>query len=197
MVKSPAKQQIPDTTAQASKQFPRPLGTGSTSTMAARPKQTASHRKLDISRAPRKISPQPKKAAPSTPSPQLNAIPDMMDIDIPERYISPRGLQMWKELLDPLDTGEMDDTPRQAHTEEDGGSGSFAGQVVSKTLFKSAGVTKQQQKSPKRLPRRRLIDSLVEQTVYQDEIEDDETNLEDSTIIQNLNPEPGLTGAHD
>jgi hypothetical protein len=180
--KPPARLPIPDSTAHASKQLQRSLGVGHTSTIATRPKPAVVHRKADIPRTPRKISPSPQRLAPApnTPSPKLDADPDMMDVDTPARYISPRGLQMWKELLDPLDVEEASEIVRGEEILRDGKS---TAQLFSKTLAKPAGVTKHTQKNSKTLPRRRLIDSLVEQITNHDDIEDDESDLEESDII--------------
>ena len=91
-------------TLSTSKDLHNPFKTGHTTTMASRPKQMVPvQRKPELPNTPRKPSPSSKIVASSEP-PALQNDPDMMDIDLPSSYVSPKGQQMWKELLDPVDT---------------------------------------------------------------------------------------------
>jgi hypothetical protein len=106
---------------------------------------------------------------PSTPSTQQADI-DMMDVDPEHEHISPKGMKMWKALLDPAEDVEM--TIEAARDEP-------SRKKPSGLLSRPAGVFKAPQRSPKRLPRRRLIDCLVEQAA-QEESEDESSEDEDS-----------------
>lgn len=103
-----------------------------------------------------------------------------MDMNPSTKDISPRGLQMWKELLDSTEGGRGLDI---VGSEGNARGGRRTAQLLSKTLYTPAGVTANPQRASKLLPRKRLIDSLVEQITHDDEMEDDEPDFEE------LNPE--------
>lgn len=93
---------------------------------------------------------------------------------------------MWKELLDSGEDGAEDD---DTIMDEGAAQGKPTQLLFSNMSHKPAGVTKKSFKpSPKRVPRRRLIDSLVEQGTYHHDI-DDEMEDED-TIISEANTAP-------
>lgn len=172
-IKSPPKQDVPRSTTLATKPVNKSLGLVHTSMMATRPKPTAMHRRPDISRTPKRLSPERKASIPSTPSPKASE-PDLMDVDTPTQYISPRGLQMWKELLDPLDSDDTGLTPAiDDQADMSDGPVISKARVTGSSLYRSAGIAKHSNKSPRKPPRRRLIDSLVEQSTHQDEVEED------------------------
>jgi hypothetical protein len=159
-------------------------------TFVARPKPAA-QKKVVQSRTPRKLSPIEKSAPPpSTPSPHASHV-DIMDVDAPNSFISPRGLKMWKDLLEPAEgDGDVVEDVRAIDQTEKVTS---APRIPGKTLLRPAGVTKQ--RSPRKLPRRRLIDSLVEQAYYDndDDMEEDDSETEQSDIIPAIVPAPALS----
>ncbi|KUJ20029.1 uncharacterized protein LY89DRAFT_705840 [Mollisia scopiformis] len=104
----------------------------------------------------------------SVPSPGLGDV-DMMDADPEHRHISPKGLEMWQALLDPAEDEEMTiegSIPIVEVTRDEPTKKKAPGLNL---LSRPAGVVKASQKSPKKLPRRRLIDCLVEQAVQESE----------------------------
>lgn len=117
-----------------------------------------------------------------------------MDVDTSTRYISPRGLQMWKDLLDPL---AGDGASEIVGNEESLRGGKSISLPFSKNLSKPAGVAKQPQRNSKMISRRRLIDSLVEQITTHDEVDEDEPDLEELDITSTPNLMLGGFDAHD
>jgi hypothetical protein len=185
-VEMTSRKPMSNATNQVSKQVNKPLGAGQGSTMVARPKPSTYQRKLERPSTPQKVPPAPKLMTPTTPSRGLSD-PSTMDVDRPASYISPRGLQMWKDLLDPLDNSEVDSTMLDIETRDDRIKASPSGMPLStRTLSKPAGISKHSRKSPEKLPRQRLIDSLVEQTVQQDEMSDDMLSSDESDIASSL-----------
>jgi len=170
----------------------RSQGRAQISTMVARPKPKPEPVEPRRPRTPQKISPPPNHAfIPSTPSPQLSDV-DMMDVDPEAKYISPRGLKMWKGLLD----GDTEDNPGETN------SGSYPAPIptAKSTIrtygiagFKASGIVKNAQKSRPKLPRRRLIDSLVEQVAHEESSaeEDDSDGTRSEAmpdVIASINP---------
>ncbi|KAE8450189.1 hypothetical protein EG329_006970 [Mollisiaceae sp. DMI_Dod_QoI] len=110
---------------------------------------------------------------PSPASPQLSDV-DMVDVVSGREHISPKGLRMWQALLAPEVDTEMTidvdvsiiETTRDQSSKE-----------PSNLLLRPAGVAKASQRSPKRPPRRRLIDCLVEQAA---DDSDEESSAEDT-----------------
>jgi hypothetical protein len=182
------KQPVPKVTVQATKQPLRSIGKGQSSTFVARPKPKLEvhQRKPVRQRTPQKpIS--TNVASPVTPSPHLSDV-EMMDVDFPAKYISPRGLQMWKGLLDSAEDKEVDDVS----VDDEGiitgkttaaGVGVPQAHVSRKPLYKPAGVSKSPQTNPRKLPRRRLIDSLVEQTTQQDDTDEESSGSNEAGAI--------------
>lgn len=110
-----------------------------------------------------------------------------MDVDRPATYISPRGQQIWKDLLEPLDNGEVDTTMLDIKTEDEHIKASPSGMsLATRTLSRPARISKHARKSPEKLPRQRLIDSLVEQTAQQDEMSDDMLSSDESDVVSSL-----------
>jgi hypothetical protein len=136
-----------------------------------------------VSSTPQKLSPAPQREVTtfSTPSPQLSDI-DMMDADPTGNTISPRGLKLWQGLLESAEVTDEDmvhlngkiDCKRTVRSR----SGTPAAQP--RTLSRSAGISKSQ-KSPAKLPRRRLIDTLVQQAPREESDEESEEEDEDSS----------------
>ena len=152
---------------------------GLTTTVVARPKPTL--QKKTQHWTPRKISPIQKNGQPrSTPSPQA-CHADMMDIDTPTNYISPRGLQMWNDLLEPWD-GDENSTTKVEENVATEVSVSIS-RVPGKTLVKPAAVSKPTERSPRKLPRRRLIDSLVEQATHDEDMGEGDSDSNESDIL--------------
>ncbi|TVY85188.1 hypothetical protein LSUE1_G000011 [Lachnellula suecica] len=155
----------------------RSQGKGQTSTMVARPKPKLEKPEPKRPRTPQKISLPPNNTVmTSTPSPQLSDV-DMMDVDPEAKYISPKGLKMWKDLLESTDNvvdpseihGEKSRISRVSPEKPVRGYGTAG--------FKSSGVTKHPRRTGPSLPRRRLIDSLVGQVTRESS---DESDSEDS-----------------
>ncbi|KAG0648430.1 Wings apart [Hyphodiscus hymeniophilus] len=147
-------------------------------TFVARPKPV--HKKPAQPRTPRKLSPVQKALPTATTSPQATHV-DNMDVDPPTggSYISPRGMQMWSDLLEPADgDGIVEDTMAMKHQAQVQTS---PARIVGKTLFKSAGVIKQ--RNPRTLPRRRLIDSLVGQATLDDDVLEEDTSESDQSDL--------------
>ena len=154
----------------------QPSERGQITTVVARPKP-AVQKKIAQPHTPRKSSPAQKTAPASTPSPQASQV-DAMDVDNPNKYISPKGLQMWKDLLEPIDgeegaIGEVDITAVQRKASPDA-------PIAGKTLSKPAGVFQPPQKGPRKLPRRRLIDSLVEQASHDEDMDENDSDSNES-----------------
>jgi hypothetical protein len=176
-IKATAKPSPPRSKVQVLKQ--PPADRALTTTVVARPKPAL--QKKAQPRTPRMLSPIQKNAQPrSTTSPQASH-EDMMDIDTPKNYISPKGLQMWNDLLEPRDGDEdvIAEVEKSAATEV---SASIS-RIPGRTSFKPAGVSKPAQRSPRKLPRRRLIDSLVEQAPRDEDMEEDDSDSNESDIL--------------
>jgi hypothetical protein len=152
------------------------------STFTARPKPGV-YKKAIQPRPPRKVSPaQPSLPVSGTPSPQRS------HADPPSAYISPRGLQMWKNILEPIEADEN----IGEHTVGDRTRVTNLGSPLpDKSLFKPAGISKH--RSPRKLPRRRLIDSLVEQAGQVDDMEEDDLETENSSIPAGTAPVPNFS----
>ena len=91
---------------------------------------------------------------------------DEMDVDAPTAYISPKGLQLRKGMSEPPGNTDV---------------GSPLGEVLqSNMLPELAGISKNARNSPEKLPRQRLIDSLVEQGIRDDESSDDIASSDES-----------------
>ncbi|KAH8683095.1 wings apart-like protein regulation of heterochromatin-domain-containing protein [Tricladium varicosporioides] len=155
-------------------------GKGQISTIAARPKPKVTQAELRAPQTPLKLSPQGHAVLSSTPSPpSLNDV-DMMDVDPDSNYISPRGLQMWKGLLDstkPSEEQPANDSPDQVQRPKK--IVPIATQRIQAVIDQKSRITKRPQNSRIQAPRRRLIDSLVEQAAY-DDSSDSNTSEEDA-----------------
>ena len=152
-----------------------PLRAKAQTTVVTRPKPAA-QKKLMQPKTPRKLSPiQTTGPLPSTPSPQPSHA-DFMDVDAPTSYISPRGLQMWNHLLEPVDGDGT--IAEDMSTVTDLVEVTSAPRVPGKPSFKSPGMFNQ--KSSRKVPRRRLIDSLVEQATPAT-ADDDDVVVEDDS----------------
>ena len=157
-----------------------------TSTVATRPKPTV-QKKIAKPHTPRKLSPV-HRAAPSlsTPPPPTSHA-DIMDLDNPSDYISPRGLQMWKDLLDPKDI-EGDSNAEMAVITDGRKTSPPPARIGRNTVVKPAGVSKLSQRSPRKPPRRRLIDSLVEQATHDDDMGEDDSDSNESDPMEAIVP---------
>ena len=189
----PVRLPVPKAIAQASKQLQRSTGKGHISTFATRPKPKPEvhQRKPVPQKSPRK--PMSTNATSSvTPSPQLSDV-EMMDVDLPAEYMFPRGIQMWKGLLESTDDREADDftvNDERPVTAEitTMGVGVSETHISRKSLYKPARVSKSPQRNPRKLPRRRLIDSLVEQTTQQDHTDEESSSSNELEAITEISP---------
>ncbi|KAH6684387.1 wings apart-like protein regulation of heterochromatin-domain-containing protein [Halenospora varia] len=166
-------------TKSAPKVMHRLPGKGQISTIAARPKPKVNQAELKAPQTPLKLSPQAYAVLSSTPSPSLSEV-DMMDVDPDSNYISPRGLQMWKGLLDSTEPSEeqsMNVSPDQVQQPKK--IAPIATQRVQVVIDQKSRITKRPQNSRAQAPRRRLIDSLVEQATF-DSSSDSDNSEEDS-----------------
>jgi hypothetical protein len=106
---------------------------------------------------------------------------------------------MWKELLEPVENDGV--TGFTLEAEDEGADATEAGPsttlVSIKTLSKPAGVSKSSRKSPEKLRRRRLIDSLVEQTIQQSDNDEDMLDSDESDSVPSLALPLGLPGTTD
>lgn len=173
LVKAPSPNSAITSTAASTKY--KSQAKGQTSTIVARPKPKAQQAEPKRPCTPQKITPPPiNMLLPSTPSPQLSDV-DMADVDPEANYISPKGLKMWNDLLE-LGTATEETTVEMngvtSHSKETLGAKPTErayGALGSRPL----GVTKQPLKNRPKLPRRRLIDSLVEQVTHEGSEEED------------------------
>ncbi|TVY44679.1 Wings apart-like protein-like protein [Lachnellula subtilissima] len=150
----------------------RPQAKGQTSTMVARPKPKPDQGEQRRPCSPQKISPLRNDVLlPGTPSPQLSDV-DMMDVDPEAKYISPRGLKMWKGLLDSGDATEENPIELQGETIRAVGIPAERSTARSYGASRPSGVVKYPMKSRPKMPRRRLIDSLVQQVTHESSEED-------------------------
>jgi hypothetical protein len=137
----------------------------------------------DLPSTPQKLSPAPQRELStfSTPSPQLSDI-DMMDADPAGSTISPRGLKLWQGLLESAEVTDEDMVEMNGKIDHKAHMRSRSGTPAAqpRTLSRPARVSKSQ-RSPQRLPRRRLIDSLVQQAPQEDSDEESEEEEEESS----------------
>lgn len=162
---------------------------GLISTIVTRPK-LQTRKTLENPHTPQKPIQQPpqqeKCLTPiqSIPSPQLSDV-DMMDVDPQGKYISPRGAKLWKDLL------ERDDEEVEIISTKIAGRGPSPGKIsppiFGKKLSKPAGISKPAQKTPRNVPRKRLIDLLVEQA--SSEASEDESDGSDAMDGVNSPPQ--------
>jgi hypothetical protein len=106
----------------------------------------------------------------------------MMDVDPTGNTISPRGMKLWQGLLESAEATDEDMTETNSKIDHTVGGTSRAGTPGAqlRTLSRPAGISKSQ-KSPARMPRRRLIDTLVEQADQEESDDESEEEEEDST----------------
>ncbi|TVY49527.1 Wings apart-like protein-like protein [Lachnellula occidentalis] len=195
--KIPAPKSAPISTTTYTKD--KPQAKGQTSTMVARPKPKLDQGERRRPCTPQKISPRLNNVLlPSTPSPQLSDI-DMMDVDPEAKYISPRGLKMWKGLLDSGDATEKNPMELKGQTMRLVGSPAERSTARTYGASRPSGVMKHALKSRPTMPRRRLIDSLVQQVTYESSEEDSEDSGAESMsgVILSLDPvvETDMTGS--
>lgn len=142
-----------------------------------------SPRRPEVSSTPQNLSPAPPRELStfSTPSPQPSDI-DMMDIEHTGNTISPRGMKLWQGLLDSAEVTDEDMGEANGKIDNIVGGRSRGGTPGAqlRTLSRPAGISKSQ-KSPARMPRRRLIDTLVEQATQEESDEGSEEDQEDSS----------------
>ncbi|KAH7393566.1 wings apart-like protein regulation of heterochromatin-domain-containing protein [Cadophora sp. MPI-SDFR-AT-0126] len=159
-------------------QFPR---------MVARPKiQQLTQKQPQPPATPEKLSVSPEPEV-GTPSVNLSDV-DMMDVDPTGRHISPKGKEMWHALLEP-DENSTDDSnagseSEVVETKAVGKRAPTAAPKVRSPLARPAGISKPPQKTTRSIPRRRLIDSLVEQAANSsdssEESEDEDEDEDDA-----------------
>jgi hypothetical protein len=152
--------------------------------VVARPKKPPpAPRRSELPRTPQKLSPAPQRelSTISTPSPQLSDI-DMMDVDPTGDTISPRGLKLWQGLLESAEGTDEDMAESNGVVDHkmDGIAKAGSPGAQLHTLSRPAGISKAQ-KSPLKMLRRRLIDTLVEQATHQEALEESEDDEEDSS----------------
>jgi hypothetical protein len=102
----------------------------------------------------------------------------MMDVDSTGNTISPRGMKLWQGLLESAEATDEDMEEPIGKIDHIVGGRSRGGTPAAqlRTLSRPAGISKSQ-KSPLKMPRRRLIDTLVEQAPQEDS--DEESEVED------------------
>lgn len=135
----------------------------------------------------------PEKSTPhtqaSTPSPGLGEV-DMVDVAPAQKHISPKSMKMWQALLDPEEDEDMSIEVDTSTIEVN------RGQPTKKTLnllSRPAGIVKPSKRSPKRVPRRRLIDALVEQAAEDSEEESSEDEDTESSMNATPSSSPAAT----
>lgn len=164
---------------QASKQPHKSLG-GQSSTMAARPKLSTHHRKPERPRTPPKQSLTLRPITPTTPSGARSDV-DEMDVDAPTAYISPKGLQLRKGMSEPLGNTDVGSPVLKFDIGINGVETSPPGEALQSNMLPTlAGISKNARNGPEKLPRQRLIDSLVEQGIRDDESSDDIASSDES-----------------
>lgn len=147
--------------------------------VVARPQLHQATKQAGPPRTSRKPSLSPEALETSTPSVSLSDV-DMADVDPAGRHISPKLKKMWGNLLEPSDASE-DESPEieielmVVEKETKVGTGHTPPRVRS-PLSRPAGIMKHARKKSNVLPRRRLIDSLVEQTVEESSSEEESQN---------------------
>ncbi|KAG4427811.1 hypothetical protein IFR05_016705 [Cadophora sp. M221] len=160
--------------------------------MVARPKvQEPPQRKTEPPQTPENVSESPESEA-STPSINLSDV-DMMDVDPTGRHISPKGKNVWQTLLEPEETNEEStaeseesDMVEVVEIKSARSRAPPAGSRLRSPLSRPAGVMKPPQKTSRTLPRRRLIDSLVEQAADSSEEESEDEVSSESTHSADL-----------
>jgi hypothetical protein len=172
---------------QASKNLHRPLDLSHTSTTASKTKPSAPLVRLDLptsAQKPKNHSATPKKVAYGLQSPSKGDL-YWVGEDLSANYISPKGLKIWKSLLDPAEKGEADvNMDRKGKRGSDGREA----HITSGTFCGPSGISNHPHKISHDLPRRRLIDSLVEQTVQHDDIDEDILDSDESKITSTPAP---------
>lgn len=127
-------------------------------------------------------------------SPQIDM--DMMDVDPEGTPISPNKLKMWKEPLESAEVTETEHSERSNDNRRSQGPGNTATTEIQKHPLRPSPRS---QHLPNSFPKRRLIDSLVEQAqeTLRDELEEDISDAEpvtspsaESPESQSLVPEP-------
>ncbi|PBP20225.1 hypothetical protein BUE80_DR008909 [Diplocarpon rosae] len=135
--------------------------------------------------SPRKLSMSPE---PTTPSISLSDV-HMADADPSEGHFSPQGRKMWEALLgtDGSEHGSAGSGNDMIEVEKRTVSMTSGkpGPRVRSRLLQPARVSKSARKFSPKLPRRRLIDSLVEQAVSSSE----DHELGDETSSRGYSPE--------
>lgn len=113
----------------------------------------------------------------------------MVDLAPAREHISPKGLKMWQALLDPEEDEEM---TIEVDTSVIEVSRAQPSKKTLNLLSRPAGIVKLSQKSPKRAPRRRLIDVLVAQATEDSE---DESSEEEEDTESSIDPTPSSSPA--
>ncbi|PVH71549.1 hypothetical protein DL98DRAFT_521006 [Cadophora sp. DSE1049] len=156
--------------------------------MVARPKiQESPKKQPEPPQTPEKLSVSPEPEV-STPSINLSDV-EMMDVDPSGRHISPKGKEMWQALLEPeennTDSSSAGSESEVAEAKAARHKAPTAASKVRSPLARPAGISKPAQKTTRNLPRRRLIDSLVEQAANssEEESEDEEDSSESNHSV--------------
>ncbi|KAH7321909.1 wings apart-like protein regulation of heterochromatin-domain-containing protein [Rhexocercosporidium sp. MPI-PUGE-AT-0058] len=166
--------------------------TGHFAKMVARPKvKEPPQRKPEPPRAPEKLSISPEPEA-STPSTNLSDV-DVMDLDPNGRHISHKGKQMWQALLENEEASEENTTESDerdvfeaVEAKSSRSRAPASAPRLRSPLSRPSGVMKPPQKASRTLPRRRLIDSLVEQAADSSEEESEDEDSAESTHSADL-----------
>lgn len=166
------------------------LKTGQVTRMAARPKIQAPSRPPVRTSSPRKSTPEPidqLQKALSPPSTMSGDV-EMPDVERPRLHISPRGLGIWQGLLETVEALDEDHDMNGDSTtiSKITPSRSRPGLQTS-SLSRPAGISKVSRSRQQVLPRRRLIDSLVEQV--REQSEDDDSDEDDADSMSNALPD--------
>lgn len=153
------------------------LQAGQMTKMAARPKIQPPARKPEIvqNHQGRTLQPQRSHIVPTTPSLSGSDI-EMLDVALTKQHVPPRGMKILQDLMDSVET--TDEESANSGKKRSLASGSFGS-----NLSKPSGISKN--RGSRILPRRRLIDSLVEQT---QEESDDETSDDSSDVMSDTMP---------
>ncbi|EPE34042.1 hypothetical protein GLAREA_07055 [Glarea lozoyensis ATCC 20868] len=156
----------------------RPQGVGHVSTIAARPKPKAQEDIPNISHTLKAASMNSSGTVPDRDSPPEIIDLEMMDVDVDEtpkpKKTSPGGMKMWKGLLEV--TGDEENLEGVgSESSPQNKMGSQASRPNVSTNSKINRIV--QSRAP---PRRRLIDSLVEQKIESESEEEDPSEEEPS-----------------
>ncbi|KAH8598039.1 wings apart-like protein regulation of heterochromatin-domain-containing protein [Bisporella sp. PMI_857] len=161
----------------ATEELSKPFTLGRTSNIASRPKHMPTQQKPEEASAQSNTSASLMHIRSGTP-PLSDT--DMMDVDLStSKHISPRGQQMWEDLLAPVDLYLARDKAIKSSAKK-----------VDKLLYNAAGVSKPVQRPARNIPRRRLIDSLVEQASYEDDLDEYSLSAEDADITSTKETDP-------